>query len=91
MVNLSDVEKSPFLLLITDEYPEVIQDYWQARGCVPDIQFRTNSFEAIRSLVAQGKGVTILSDLVYRPWSLEGFGLCAEQSTTVLPIWMLAL
>lgn len=72
VVNLSDVEKSPFLLLITDEYPEVIQDYWQARGCVPDIQFRTNSFEAIRSLVAQGKGVTILSDLVYRPWSLEG-------------------
>ena len=25
-----------------------------------------------RSLVATGMGVTILSDMVYRPWSLEG-------------------
>jgi DNA-binding transcriptional LysR family regulator len=50
----------------------VISDYWQSRGCHPDIHFRTNSFEAIRSLVAQGKGVTILSDLVYRPWALGG-------------------
>lgn len=72
MLTLSDVEKYPFLLLVTDEYAEVFQDYWQSRGCVPDVHFRSNSFEAIRSLVAQGKGVTILSDLVYRPWSLDG-------------------
>jgi DNA-binding transcriptional LysR family regulator len=26
----------------------------------------------VRSMVALGLGVTILSDLVYRPWSLEG-------------------
>ena len=28
--------------------------------------------EALRGLVAYGFGVSILSDLVYRPWSLEG-------------------
>ena len=28
--------------------------------------------EAVRSMVANGTGVTILSDMVYRPWSLEG-------------------
>jgi DNA-binding transcriptional LysR family regulator len=28
--------------------------------------------EAVRSMVAAGMGVTILSDMVYRPWSLEG-------------------
>ena len=28
--------------------------------------------EAIRTMVASGMGVTILSDLIYRPWSLEG-------------------
>ncbi|MCU6190385.1 LysR family transcriptional regulator [Enterobacter bugandensis] len=71
-LRLKDVEKAPFLLLVTDDYPDVISDYWQSRGCHPDIHFRTNSFEAIRSLVAQGKGVTILSDLVYRPWALGG-------------------
>jgi len=26
----------------------------------------------VRSMVATGMGITILSDMVYRPWSLEG-------------------
>jgi DNA-binding transcriptional LysR family regulator len=28
--------------------------------------------EAVRSMVANGMGVTVLSDMVYRPWSLDG-------------------
>jgi DNA-binding transcriptional LysR family regulator len=32
----------------------------------------TGSVEAVRSMVANGQGVAILSDMVYRPWSLEG-------------------
>ena len=28
--------------------------------------------EALRGMVASGMGITILSDMVYRPWSLEG-------------------
>ncbi|HEB0853094.1 MULTISPECIES: LysR family transcriptional regulator [Citrobacter] len=71
-IRLKDVVKLPFLLLETDKYPDVITDYWQQRGYAPDICFRSNSFEAIRSLVAKGRGITILSDLVYRPWSLDG-------------------
>ena len=31
--------------------------------------FRSKSIEGVRSLVADGLGVTILSDLVYRGWS----------------------
>jgi DNA-binding transcriptional LysR family regulator len=57
--------------------------------------------EAVRSLVANGQGVTILSDMVYRPWSLEGrrietvatdveiptmdVGLALNRSTTLTP------
>jgi DNA-binding transcriptional LysR family regulator len=33
---------------------------------------KTSSVEAVRSMVADGMGITILSDMVYRPWSLEG-------------------
>ena len=33
---------------------------------------KTSSVEAVRSMVAAGMGITILSDMVYRPWSLEG-------------------
>lgn len=71
-IRLKDVGKLPFLLLETDKYPDVITEYWQQRGYVPNICFRSNSFEAVRSLVAKGRGITILSDLVYRPWSLDG-------------------
>jgi DNA-binding transcriptional LysR family regulator len=38
----------------------------------PRAVLTTSSIEAVRSLVAAGVGVTILSDMVYRPWSLEG-------------------
>ena len=38
----------------------------------PNVIFTTSSVEAVRSMVADGIGVTILSDMVYRPWSLEG-------------------
>lgn len=34
--------------------------------------FRGSRSEAVRSMVANGSGVSILSDMVYRPWSLEG-------------------
>ena len=36
------------------------------------MRLRTSSVEAVRSTVANGLGVTVLSDMVYRPWSLEG-------------------
>jgi DNA-binding transcriptional LysR family regulator len=38
------------------------------------------SIEAVRSMVANGQGITILSDMVYRPWSLEG-----KRIATVMP------
>ncbi|MDX7626716.1 LysR substrate-binding domain-containing protein [Enterobacter bugandensis] len=72
VIRLRDLVKLPFLMLETDEYPTVITHVWQHAGYMPSIHFRSNSFEAVRSLVAQGNGITILSDLVYRPWSLNG-------------------
>jgi DNA-binding transcriptional LysR family regulator len=33
---------------------------------------RTASVEAVRSLVATGAGLSILPDVLYRPWSLDG-------------------
>jgi Transcriptional regulator len=72
VIRLRDIEKQPFLMLDADEYPTVMTEVWQCSGYQPNEYFRSTSFEAVRSLVAQGKGITILSDLVYRPWSLNG-------------------
>ena len=59
-------------MLTVDEAAHSSMKYWNANNCSPDIRLRTSSVEAVRSLVANGQGVTILSDMVYRPWSLEG-------------------
>jgi DNA-binding transcriptional LysR family regulator len=80
-ITLGDVAQIPFLMLTTDEYPVVIDRHFKKQGYEPDIRFRSNSFEAIRSLVAQGKGVTILSDLVYRPWALSGLRITRRTIT----------
>lgn len=93
-VMLADIESLPFLLLDTDEYPDVIFEHWRSHGGKPNVSFSTTSFEAVRSLVAKGKGVTILSDLVYRPWSLEGLRVMRrtiDDSTTYMDVGSVSL
>jgi len=71
-VKLADVSKEPFILLTVDEADQTALRYWEPSGLKPRVMLRTSSVEAVRSMVANGTGVAILSDLVYRPWSLEG-------------------
>lgn len=82
---LADVAKLPYILLDMDEGGRSTLSYWQAHGLQPDIAFRTRSMEALRGLVAHGFGVTILSDMVYRPWSLEGKKIEAIPLTDAIP------
>ncbi len=69
---LADVVSYPFVMLTVDEADETAGRYWKRTPHRPNIIFQTSSVEAVRSMVAAGMGVTILSDMVYRPWSLEG-------------------
>ena len=71
-IALEDIAKEPYIQLMIDEAGIRHLDFWRKYGTTPGIIFRTESVEAVRSMVAVGSGVTILSDMVYRPWSLEG-------------------
>jgi len=71
-VSLEDVAKEPYIMLTVDEAAYTSLRYWGRTHYQPDIKLRTSSVEAVRSMVANGLGVAILSDMVYRPWSLEG-------------------
>jgi len=71
-VTLADVAAEPYLMLTVDEAERSAMRYWQRTSYVPNVTFRTLSVEAVRSMVATGMGITILSDVIYRPWSLEG-------------------
>ena len=59
-------------MLTVDEAMNTAGKYWAKAGLEPRMVVKTSSVEAVRSMVAAGMGVTILSDMVYRPWSLEG-------------------
>nr|WP_298681615.1 LysR substrate-binding domain-containing protein [uncultured Dongia sp.] len=71
-ITLADVATVPYIMLTVDEASSTVDRYWKPAGLHPNTVFRTSSVEAVRSLVAAGLGVTVLSDMVYRPWSLEG-------------------
>ena len=84
-IRLSDVAKEPYLLLTTDDNTATTLLYTGRTWPKPDVHFRTVSLEAVRSLVAANIGVTILSDLVYRPWSLDGERIEARPIADQLP------
>lgn len=71
-VGLKDVAEEDYIMLTVDEASHSSMKYWSQTPYVPKITLRTSSVEAVRSLVANGQGVAILSDMVHRPWSLEG-------------------
>lgn len=71
-IHLADVARHDYILLDMDEHISTVIKYWGQYGLAPAIRYQSCSIEAVRSLVASGRGVAILSDLVYRPWSLEG-------------------
>ncbi|SMF56600.1 DNA-binding transcriptional regulator, LysR family [Tistlia consotensis] len=71
-ITLKEVAAEPYIMLTVDEAAHTAQRYWELTPHRPRVTFRTSSVEAVRSMVAGGMGVTVLSDMVYRPWSLEG-------------------
>jgi DNA-binding transcriptional LysR family regulator len=83
--SLKDVAAHPYILITVDEGEQSTLRYWRNTGMEPDIAFRTSSMEALRGLVAHGFGVTILSDMVFRPWSLEGKRIEARPILDTVP------
>ena len=71
-VGLKDVAEEAYIMLTVDEAAHTSMKYWSQTPYLPKVTLRTSSVEAVRSLVANGQGVAILSDMVHRPWSLEG-------------------
>lgn len=71
-VTLEQVAAEPYIMLTVDEAANSALRYWTQTPHQPKIRLRTSSVEAVRSMVANGLGLAILSDMVYRPWSLEG-------------------
>jgi DNA-binding transcriptional LysR family regulator len=84
-VTLADVAREPYVMLTVDEAMNTAGKYWGRAGLEPRMIVKTSSVEAVRSMVAAGMGITILSDMVYRPWSLEGDKLESREISQQVP------
>lgn len=84
-VSLADIAAHPYILLTVDEGEASTTRYWRSRGLQPNIAFRTGSMEAVRGLVANGFGVTVLSDMVFTAWSLDGTRIDARPVMDSIP------
>lgn len=84
-VHRERILKERYVLLNADEIHAATAPLRTGPGGPPKIAFRTTSMEAVRSLVGTGAGVSVLPDLVYRPWSLEGDRIGAVELAEPLP------
>ncbi|MEP3245537.1 MAG: LysR family transcriptional regulator [Sneathiella sp.] len=84
-VDFDAIAQENYIMLTVDEAAQTTMQYWSLTGLQPSVTLRTSSVEAVRSMVANGRGVTILSDMVYRPWSLEGKRINTVQTEHEIP------
>ena len=71
-LSLAQIAPYPYIMITIDDTPSFTEKFWQASGLEANYVLQTSSLESVRGFVGQGLGVTILSDMVYRPWSLDG-------------------
>ncbi|MBI4696753.1 MAG: LysR family transcriptional regulator [Gammaproteobacteria bacterium] len=84
-VSLEQLVDEPYIALTIDDAWENAKDYWKhIRGGRPNVVMKTSSIEGVRTMVGMGLGVTILSDMLYRPWSIERHRI--ETRDLALPI-----
>ncbi|MCR9255798.1 MAG: LysR family transcriptional regulator [Alphaproteobacteria bacterium] len=85
-LRLADIAHEPYVMLTVDEAAHTAMRYWSRTTTQsPNVILRTSSVEAVRSMVANGLGISILSDMVYRPWSLEGRRLETAEIADAVP------
>jgi len=76
-VSISELRGEPVVELRSEELERAAGDLWRRSGQEPSVSVRTRSVEATRNLVATGCGVSILPEVLFRSWSLDGEQLVA--------------
>ena len=84
-VPLAEVAREPYIQLTIDEAEENTRMFFAEHGKKPQCHLRTETVEAVRGYVAQGEGVTILSEILFRPWSLEGDRILSKPVVESVP------
>jgi DNA-binding transcriptional LysR family regulator len=84
-VSFAEISDENYIMLTVDEAANTTMKYWSFGPSQPKVRMRSSSIEAVRSMVANGQGVTVLSDMVYRPWTLEGKRILTADTEPLVP------
>lgn len=90
-VTFEELAALTYILPTVDEGDRNAMRYWADAGYRPHKLVQTSSMEALREMVALNLGVTILSDMVFRPWSLDGRRIHAVPMDARLPVMEVGL
>lgn len=90
-VSFEELATLTYILPTVDEGDRNARRYWDDAGLTPRQVIQTSSMEALREMVALNLGVTILSDMVFRPWSLDGRRIHAVPMDAHLPVMEVGL
>ncbi len=60
-MDLADLSEEPLVLLDLPHSRDYFRSLVAATGTAPDVRYRTQSYETVRSLVAQGLGYSVLN------------------------------
>ena len=84
-VPLAEIAKESYIMLISDEAEANTNQFWKRFALKPNVRIKTQSVEAVRGFIARERGVAILSNLLYRPWSLDGTRILSIQIEEPIP------
>lgn len=84
-VSLQQVCEQPYIQLKLDEAERNTDEIWNQYQLKPEKFIHTASVEGVRSLVANEQGLTILSGLLFRSWSLDGGRLQSRPIAEMIP------
>lgn len=90
-VSMAEIAREKYIMLVADEAEENIDQIWRRYGRKPNIWVKTQSVEAVRSFIAREQGVAILSDLLFRPWSLDGTRIISKPIEEPIPTMNLGI
>ena len=83
--SIKELQREPVIELRNDELELAAGNLWRRAGFMPQVVVRTRSVEATRNFVAAGGGVSLMPQLLFRPWSLDGEQLIALPLSEDLP------
>lgn len=84
-VSLSELAEYPYIIPRVDDGEMNAKIRWQSAPKKPESWLYASSLEAVREMVAIGLGVTILPDMLFHPWSLDGRRIHAIPVSSPVP------